>query len=234
MKIAVCTSFNKEGRELYGREFVKSFREHADVPLFIFYDGFKTTPVETETVHPLNYWLNLEPDRDRQAFMSEFGHVSSKNYRYQAAKFANKVFAVTSPERPPCDWWVWIDADVRVVKDLDDHFWDEMDGPVISGGFAGSYLGRKDWNHSESGFIAYNSRYSKGFLERFREVYTSGELFDHLEWHDSYIFDRVREEFPKMHWRNLSKDASGLDVWPQTALGEYMLHNKGRKKYQET
>jgi spore coat protein CotF len=50
------------------------------------------------------------------------------------------------------------------------------------------------------------------------------------EWHDSYVFDVVRKEFNSFKCNNLSENIDGLNVWENTILGEYMIHNKGNLK----
>lgn len=237
MSYAVCTSFNDEGYNLYGKPFLESYFKHWSVPLHVFYEG--TKPVERGPVYH-----DLLADRDLQKFLSEYGKNPRANgvvgkkdgklvvdYRFQAIKFAKKVFAVTSPCRPDVDWWIWLDADTITTDTVDEQFLEE----VCPEGFAASYLGRKEWPHSECGWVAYSKRYEDGFLKRFREVYTSGVVFSFMEWHDSFIFDAVRKEYEaRGHWfYNLSPNAKGLDAWGASPLSEVMTHNKGPQAKKE-
>ena len=225
MTYAICTSFSKEGYEEYGKDFLISFERHwpKEVPLFVY--------TEDEVPrHGVACWQNLETDQDLTAFLKTCPE-DSKDYRWMVRKFAHKVFALTDPDRPDVDWWIWLDADVVTTKPITDEFLAE----ACPMGFLASYLGRKDWHTSECGWVAYSKLWRAGdFLKRFREVYTSGEIFDHLEWHDSYIFDRVREEFegPGLLFKNLSEGVPGMHVWDGSILGTCMEHKKGplRKK----
>ena len=146
----------------------------------------------------------------------------TQDYRWKVQKFAYKVFALTNPVYKKYDLWIWLDADTETIRPVDDALFDAMKGNV-------NYLGREDWHTSECGWVAY--RDASRFLERFREMYVSGEIYEHNETHDSYIFDRVREEVP-MDYNNLSEGVPGLHVWDDTILGKYMKHYKGplRKK----
>ncbi len=239
-RIAVCTSFDDEGYRVYGRRFVLSFLANSDLPLHVFYGGKKP-----EIKGPIYH--DLHRDAGLRKFRGQWGNSPFANgvvkraddmnhdmlavsveyidYRFQAIKFANKVYAVTGAVAKNQDWWVWIDADVEVTKTLDDKLWDA----VCRDGIIASYLGRKDWHHSECGFVAYHMPAARSFLNQLRFIYDSGLLFLFQEWHDSFIWDAVRKvsEMTGGKFNNLSAGVSGTDVWPQTILGEYMVHHKG-------
>lgn len=207
------TSMSQAGYEEYGRNFLDSFERYCDKPLTVFSED----RLEDE-YFPFG---DLNKDADLTGFLAECP-PESKHYQWKAGKFAKKVFALTCPDLPVVGWRIWIDADVILDRPLDEAFFNA----VCPEDKDGSYLGRKDWHTSECGFVAYNlERRGGAFLKRLREVYTSGEIFDHLEWHDSYLFDRVREE--GYDFLNLSEGASGMHVWDETILGKYSRHLKG-------
>lgn len=199
------TSMSLKGYEEYGKAFVETFNAHCDYPLFVF----------SEDELPIAY-IPLQNDLDWREFQEN--PDDPNDWRFQAKRFSHKVFSVTNPR--DSGWWVWIDADVEVFGDIDDAFMQKACQGDIS------YLGRQDYPTSECGWVAYNMATCRSFLDRFREIYTSGEVYDHLEWHDSYIFDRVREEIP-LNYVNLSEGVPGMHVWPETVLGEKMRHLKG-------
>lgn len=208
MKYRVITSWSKAGFDDYGINFVDSYAKYwRSIPIWIF--------SEDDGLHkkfdPYYYeFIDICPE-------------DSKDYRWQAKKFCHKVFAYTDKRMRDIDWLIWIDADVETFAPVDVEFLRK----ACPDGTMGSYLGRKDWHHSECGWISFNLKNGAGaFLDRMREVYTSGEIFDYLEWHDSYIFDRVREEIGG-NWHNLSEGVPGLHVWDDTILGIKMRHLKG-------
>jgi hypothetical protein len=63
------------------------------------------------------------------------------------------------------------------------------------------YLGRKG-KYSECGLYAMNLRSSniQNFLKEFQRMYDDAEngIFRLAEWHDSFVFDAVRNKFPQM------------------------------------
>lgn len=212
------TSMSKEGYREYGKTFLDSFHKNGKQPLIVYSED----DLEEERF-PIR---NLRADTELVQFLSECPQPESKHYQWQTSKFAKKVFALTDPSLDARvnigNWLIWLDADVILDRPLDGAFFNA----VCPEGKDGSYLGRKDWHTSECGWVAYNMKRGGGrFLKRFREVYTSGEIFDHLEWHDSYLFDRVREE--GFDFLNLSEGVSGMHVWDDCILGEYSRHLKG-------
>ena len=219
MRYQFVTSMSRQGYEEYGRNFLDSYAEHVTHPLVVFSED----PLEDDRFP----FRDLNQDEDLSKFLGSCPYPESPHYQWQAGKFARKIFAITA-EMPYADWRIWIDADVVVEKPLDEPFM----ACACPDDFTGSYLGRKDWHTSECGFVAYNmAERGWDFLQEFRKLYTSGEIFDHLEWHDSYLFDRVRERRDD-RWLNLSEGVPGMHVWDDCILGQYMKHFKGplRKK----
>lgn len=222
----VCTSFSPSLMKIYGERFVESWKRHSDVPLYVFYEGEKPDLRGVELV-------SLDEDRDRREFVGTYGdkpyargfvHTDKGwicDYRFQCLRFAHKVFAMTWEHRPKGQW-TWCDADVVIEKDLDKWFWAKTaPTDVIC-----SYLGRKDWDHSETGWLAFNDQ---RFCSSLREWYMSGAVFQLPGFTDSFVFDAVRKQWEGRgeRFHNISEGVPGNDVWPHTVLGQYMVHNKG-------
>lgn len=228
----VCTSFSPKGYEVYGKKFIESFRWHApDDELWVFYEGRKPDI-------PGCVYVDLNTDAERRLFLDQNrdkphanGIVNTNrgviaDYRFQAIRFAHKVFAMSHPARPREGNWVWCDADVIVTKNLTEDWWEES----CPEGFVCSYLGRKDWDHSETGWLAFTKRYGgHEFLDELRQLYISGEIFRLRGFTDSFAFDRVRSEWEAegKHFHDLAKGIGGNHVWPDTVLGRVMTHQKG-------
>ena len=232
MNRIVCTSFSQAGYERYGRDFLETYLRHWPLPIWVFHGGDKPD-LSGPTYVP------LQDDPDLARFIK--AHANNPrahgvcqgrdgklfvNYRWQAIKFAHKAYALTSPLRPDCDWWIWIDADVVTHKNVPRSFIET----ICPEGFLASYLGRSDWPHSECGFVGYNKRYRGfDFLADFRAMYDSGDVFKQQEWHDSWVFDVLRKRYEEqgVFFYDISSGVSGMNVWEGSALAEYMTHLKG-------
>ena len=104
-----------------------------------------------------------------------------------------------------------------------------------------SYLGRdsfpKNNPYSECGFLGFNLKHKNfnNFLDRMIEIYITGEIFSFQEWHDSWIWDKVREEFEaeKISFKNISGNFSHVEhPFVNCGLQKFFDHLKGpdRKK----
>lgn len=150
------------------------------------------------------------------------------DYRTNYIDFSHKIFALYQAylyaKQENIGYIIWLDADVIAKSEVtiqDIEKW--HNGADIS------YLGRKDWDHSECGVVIYKTETAGKFIERFHEMYVKDEVLTHKQHHDSYIFDRLREEFPDLTYHNISEGVEGRDVFNVSILGEKLVHYKGAK-----
>jgi hypothetical protein len=219
MMYETVTTFSLAGWDQYGKRFLDSYCKYWEYPIHVYWEGED---------HPQGYtkqviWHDLSQDKQRDAFLEKYADKHSKDYRFNATKFCHKVFAFTDPKRKSrktTEYWLWLDADIETTEKVTDEFMESLTPP----GFAGAYLGRKDWHHSELGFLpVHKSAWS--YLREIRKIYTSGKLFGYEEWHDSYIFDQIKDKHG--WWYNISQDVPGMHVWDDCPLGGVMIHKKG-------
>lgn len=157
-------------------------------------------------------------------------HKDYKNegdYRTNYIDFSHKIFALYQAylfaKQEGTDYIIWLDADVIAKGEVtiaDIEKW--HNGADIA------YLGRKDWDHSECGVVIYKTETAGKFIERFHEMYIKDEVLTHKQHHDSYIFDRLREEFSNLTYHNISEGVDGRDVFNVSILGEKLIHYKGQ------
>lgn len=237
MNIRIVTSFSARGFEVYGRRFIESYYSVGnDVPLVVYHDSDWPPPVEGPIYRKL--YADMPPKYRELPWAH--GVVDQRNekpltdYRFQAVKFSRKVFAITDLADESY-WRIWIDADVEFTKRFDEDFFQNTCYGLCS------YLGRTTWNHSECGFVAYNTFHPTMlcFLDEFRELYTSGKVFSLPEWHDSYVFDYLRKKYSQSSlwgagFHDLAQGIKDNNPWPRTILGAYMNHAKGPKAKFET
>lgn len=171
-------------------------------------------------------------DADHREFIS---HHAAKDvagdYRLQAARFCHKIFflkrffdkALSAPPEQKPDYVVWWDADAQLTRPVTEN---EMVAVMPSLQEACSYLGRKDWDHSECGFMGFNTAHNGAadILNFMITYYTQGLVFSLPQWHDSYLFDVARKDVP---CKNISEGVAGNNVWAGTALGQFSAHWKG-------
>ncbi len=259
-RIQIISSFHQPGYQYYGRRFLDSYAQYvsSDLPLIVMAEGFDTLP-ESPASHIA---IRALDHPEMQAFHARHKDVPSRNgmiadlnirdqsgkqlmrdYRYEAVRFSKKVFALTDPSLSfnDVDIRIWLDADVRFCSNLDS----ATLASYLNLDVVLNYLGRKNWDHSECGFVSYyvgggasaeqpskQGALGRLFLQSFRKIYMEDSVFKLSQWHDSFVFDTLRianEKIVSSH--SISADAVGNNVWPQTWLSKFMYHDKGHDKF---
>lgn len=221
MKIGVCSSWATDAP--YAETFVSTFLRYWPCSAWIYYEG--TRP----RIHSASLrYLDLLRDIEMRDFLEAAALKRPKRatYRFDAAKFCRKVFALTHAIPADLDWWIWLDGDVETIAPITQEWLTK----VMPADKAVSFLGRTQ-PHSETGWMAFNlgNQYARDMLFRMRETYTHQRVWDLPGWTDSDVFDHCLEAVPQELRLNLSTQKEG-HVWPTSPLGEVMRHNKGPRK----
>lgn len=233
MTVGVCTTFPNGAWDVYARAALESFARFwpADVRLSVYLD-------DDALVMPC--WLALAARQQssevhvgklpaHDAFLRRNGAGETGDFRYAACRFSHKVAALKATfdraEMDVASHILWLDADVitttHVTRDWLAQFLPLGDQHV-------SYLGRPRFPFSECGFVGYRmSAEGRAFIDAFWAMYESEALYKLAQWHDSFVFDRVRERFDPIWFKNIAEGASGVHVWLNTPLAERLEHWKG-------
>jgi len=255
------TSMNQKIFEAYGERFLDEFEEQAgsDISLINVFEGIQ--PMQLNRNYLKIKTIDFDCEIHKK-FVSYFGHFyqargftishqinpSTKkfdfqigvDYKFDAVRFSFKVFAINQVMKnfKSNNYFVWTDADLRCLKKFNENdlikFMPEQDQLM-------SYLGRTfrlrptDEPYSECGFLGFNTKNEmlKKFISRMIEVYSTGEIFSMKQWHDSWIWDRIREEFENDNYlfKNISGEFENTHhPFVNTGLGEYFDHLKGPKR----
>lgn len=257
MSITVVTTFNQSGYDQYGQRMIQSFLKHwpLEVKLYVYAEDCKVSESANNLIikdlhssslgltNFKNKWKNIpkangnvsnDPIRNKRK-------DSGKGFKWNAVKFAHKVYAIFAcAEQCKTDTLIWMDADTMchspiTLQELERLVPTDMDL---------CYLGRKG-KYSECGLYAMNlcSLHTQEFLKEFQRVYDQAEtgIFLMEEWHDSFVFDRVREKFPKLKQLDWAAHLHDIRPNPRNSKGEghplinsnwgaYLDHLKGARK----
>lgn len=253
MKYTIVTTFNQDGLNLYGQTMIDTFEKYwpDDVTLKVYAEDCcpKTTKdnVEiidlNETVPELVAFKAKHKDNPMaNGLLTNAGTAPPKgphNFKWDAVRFSHKVYAITHAGlNCDSDWIIWLDADTKTFAPLTLDVLEEL-CPVD---YCASYLGRPGNYHSECGWVAYNCNhpFHKKFMQKFRNIYESGEFLKLKESHDSFVFDHVRliAEAKGVQFFNLNPTPDvkfpGGHVFINSTLGRYMDHMKGNRKLHGT
>lgn len=235
-KVLCITTFNKKLYNKYSFGFMRSFKLPFD--LVIYSEGnlkflkerykFDFKIIDSNVKIPeLGEFINKNKDRNVE-------DVKEAGFYKDGIRFCYKVFCVTHCGINISDkykYLIWLDADIIFKKKFDleyieKHFF-EKDSMM-------SYLGRNN-NYSECGFLIFNLKHHKikDYFIEMKRMYTSGDIYKEKEWHDSYIWDVVRNKFEKKYNIknfNISK-TNHNDVFKNIPiLYDIFYHLKGKRK----
>lgn len=228
----ICiTSFSKSGYDLYGKKFLESFVEYWPCKVIVYYEDLP------DFVHEKVEYKNLLniPDlvtfltliQDRPICKGQF--AEGYNYNFDIWKFCRKSFAQFDALKDNKGKVIWLDADIITHKPITEEWIDEIFGDA---GLV--HLGREGF-YCESGFVGFDADSAgfEEFLSKYVDCYRRGIIFTLKGWHDCYAVDwAIKQSGIKTNnlssWWTPDQD---LHVFSHSVLSEFMVHNKGRRKY---
>lgn len=247
MKITVVTSYSPKGYADYGRHFLTGFDKHwpREVDLVVYTETDDKTAPRDVTRHAVverNLLKLNEVRRFRRRHRADLqvrGQAPTPawkdkerrvgySFRTDAYKFFRKPMAiwdaVTHLVAGEDQWLVWIDADTRWLGPPPAGVFDKLlpDGADVT------YLSRP-WMHSECGWAAFRLPSSWGFVDAWADLYRSDQFKKHKEWHDSYLFDRVREK-SGLRFVPINDEKANPHPWHASPLTGWSDHLKGPRR----
>ena len=245
--ISVVTSCSAAGWRAYGRRFVETFGQHwpAEVrPLLYTEDALDDLQPRLAGL-PILSLFDASPaarafaERHRGSARAhgkerrqmDVGWTPNKvrgghNFRYDAFRFAKKVFAVEAAAREVGGGRLfWVDADVVTFAPVPPALLDEL-LPLTA---AISALLR-DGAPTETGFVGYDldQEACRAFIAELERLYASDEVFALQEWHDGWVFEWLRKKMGVP--THAIPHCSRRQPFINSRLGEFLDHTKGRNK----
>lgn len=165
--------------------------------------------------------------------------AKKESYLWNAVKFSYKVSCITHAVKSykDYDYVIWIDDDTFTFRNIPMTFLESIcpEDTLVT------YLGRENDRGSnkypECGLVCYNMKHPlvQNFTEDWEKLYTSSNIFELLEWHDSYVFWHLTKVYRekhlvKVHDLGYAKGVKGHHVFVNSELGQYIDHFKGDRK----
>jgi len=256
-KYSAVTTFNQSGYDTYGHKMIQSFIKNWPVevqlhvytedcvvkesaPNIIVKDLHQSSPALVKFKHTWKDVPKANGDVSKDPVRSK-RRDAGKGFKWHAVRFAHKVYSIFHcAAELDSDFLIWMDADIYCHSPISIQNIATMITPNMDLG----YLGRKG-KYPECGLYAMNlkSDIIKNFLKEFQRVYDEAEngIFLMDEWHDSYVFEQIKNKFPQM--QQLDWAAHLYDLRPRvgatlgeghplinSAWGAYLDHLKGARK----
>ncbi|MFS8182021.1 hypothetical protein ACMG4P_10740 [Pseudovibrio denitrificans] len=243
MKHCVVTTFHEAGYQQYGKRCIKSLLEKwpDTVSMLVYPENVSVDLFEArvQALDPLECLPKLQKfklsNRDNP-FANGTNPIitkQTKNFRWDAYRFSNKVFAVTDAIRRckgDFDQLIWLDADTVTHTQIPEKFLNKI---APKNGQLAAYLNRR--GYPECGWVGYNLKHPEilNFADRFEQIYLSGEFLTYKENHDSYIFWEIVQEMERTNtakFKELGSKWRSGHIFIRSALGKYIDHLKGDRK----
>lgn len=234
MSVAVVTTFPSWAWDVYARDMLQSFVTNfpADIPILVQLDDDLLGPQVDKILRPQD-GMAVGWNKDHADFVARNKHKDDpQNYRKQATRFCHKVFAIHRAYEAgqkqkelggnAFHYLIWLDADVHITRPV---AYREIMECMPKEGDAVAYLGRKDWPHSECGWLAFDLENGGDIvIEMMLNHYITDSLFEMEEWHDSWVFDRTESDRPRT---NLTLGKPGTEIWEHSPMAAWSKHHKG-------
>lgn len=238
---AVVTTFPNNSWDIYAKKMLQSFVGNwpAEIPLLVQLDDDILQQQVRAIIRPQDAIAPKWGIEHREFVERNKGKDDPQNYRHQPVRFCHKVFAIAraldgmimqkKAGEVTARFIIWLDADVITTQRIS---FEDLELCLPKTGDAVSYMGRKDWPHSECGWLAFDLENGGDLLiKEITGMYISDQVIKMQEQHDSWVFDEVRKAIGLGNQAgratNLTPEASGLDVWPQSPMGKWSRHFKG-------
>jgi hypothetical protein len=219
---------------------IKTFLETwpQDVQLLVYAEGCNLTESapnlkvldleghSKELVAFKNKWRNVP-----KANGNPFPGAEKKAFKWQAVRFAHKVYAIFhAAQTCGTEWLIWMDADMVCHSAISAARLGELFPDTQELCFAG-----RSNKFTECGLYGMHltSADIQQFLAEFQRMYDDADngIFTLKEWHDSYVFDAVRGKFKlrELNWSAGLIDGEGHPLI-NCEWGAYLDHLKGNRK----
>ena len=246
MKYTVVTTFNESGYNHYGRRMIQTFLFNwpAEVELVVYAENCAITETAPNlTVRDISVCTNLVAFKQRwHGIPKANGDVSQdpvrgrrrdagKGFKWDAIRFAHKVYSIFHcAKHTNAEMLIWMDGDTVCHSPITTADLQRLCPADSELGF----LGRRG-KFSECGLYSMNlgAANIQRFLTEFQRMYDDAEqgIFMLDEWHDSFVFDAVRNNIsPKqIDWSSHLITGEGHPLI-NSDWGAYLDHLKGARK----
>lgn len=247
MSYTVVSTFHRQGYNQYGSRMIDTFLQNwpKEIELWVYAENcqvaqqapnlkvFDLNQASPELCEFKRTWQNVPKATGWCADSTQKHNDKTQKvgFKWDAVRFSHKVYSIFAAARNcNTDWLLWMDADMICHSTMPVPFLDQMcpaDRDIC-------FLGRRG-KYTECGLYALNlrSQRTQDFLNKFQHYYDNAEqgIFTLSEWHDSFVFDAVRQTLPlqNLDWSSHIVSGEGHPLI-NSPWGAYLDHLKGDRK----
>ena len=230
MEIAVVTTLNNKLYKQYGYKFFETY--NWPFYLAVYSENMNGIP---NTNHIVRSIFDEVPNCEEFVNRNKKRPVNPNpdGFLQDAVRFCYKVYAYTDMilNNEDNDGLICIDADSVFYKPIDI---DWIKKHIHRDDCMMTYLGRGK-HYSECGFLYFNLKHPKvkKYAKDMQQMYDTDEVYNLIEYHDSYVWDFVRKKYesPLIQVKNHNiGDGKPGHVQARSILGSVYDHIKGPKR----
>jgi len=245
LKYTVVTTFHKTGYDLYGKRMIQTFIKNwpKEIDLYVYHqdvipiekaDNLILRDLEGSSPELVEFKNKWKDDPRASGGVKDSSTTNDKKaFKWDAIRFSHKVYAIFHcAKNCDADILFWMDADTVCHSPINIDFIKRMTAQDKVLGF----LGREN-KYTECGLYSMDLRSTDilSFLKEFQRMYDDAEngIFRLKEWHDSYVFDDVRNRIvPSIKQQNWSSGLIQGEGHPliNCEWGAFLDHLKGQRK----
>jgi len=195
--VTFVTSFSEAGYKQYGKAMLKSFVEHVDAKILVYYETKKKPKLAHKNIEYVSLSKVAGIINYLQA-MSVFpimkGMIGDKRYyQYDAYKFNRKIFAQCDGATKAEGILVWIDADTVFERDLHIDWVRDLFNEREDGLSPFCCVMKRPSFHLCASFVAWDMTHEQSlpFWNAYFDMVISGRFLLLPEWHDSFILQAI-------------------------------------------
>ena len=223
-KTLVVTSTNRELYSAYAHRFWNTF-PHTNLDLAVYSEDYG---LPCKSTH-----LHLQAD-----FVERNSFRPVTSYKYDSVRFCYKPYTIAQALEDYAhayDRLLWIDADTVFHKEIDE---DWITKHLYKEDTLLSYAGRINY-YSETGILLFNLLHpnTTNYINSVRNLYDNDLIYLLKEWHDSYVWDAVRQQYEARGNRfyniaeHITHKVPGGHILAYL-YGDTLDHMKGKRKSQ--
>ena len=235
MTTAVCTTFSKDGYDLYGHRMIESWIKYwpTDIQLYVYVENFNIKETDPRIVqidlNQVSPELLKFKQHSQDLLLQNTKDKKWKSRIEKTVKWCHKVYVISHAlKNYKFDYLIFLDGDTYTKDNIPNTFAiDLVKNHLIGVHYENISLGQ----HIETGLIVFNVNHPQ--MSKFKEIYTSGyntlEIYNMDKTWDTFWLLRLIQEY-NLDVIDLAKNKRG-PIFGHPLIHNKIVHDVGTKKY---
>lgn len=237
--VKVITTFGKIGKELYGNQFIETFRKYwpIDIKLTVYYEDWVP-----DVLDPRIEYIDIdqalpEVDDFRDYCQSKISKLTDKkskriNWYNKAIRWSFKSLVMFNElKRKESKYIIWLDGDVSTLQSPKENLAEIL---LKQCAFASQLEFIKGANHCESGIVVFDTEHPdcERIVEHLRNGYIDNQILTLEKPWDGFWLALMIKQGISFNNMNLERSGSGK-TFTNKHIYKTLVHNVGNRKLKD-